>query len=242
MQIDIHQLTKTFNGYKAIDIDHFHTQPGEMIGVLGNNGAGKTTLFRLMLDLLKADTGAVEMTFSSQGINPAVSEDWKLYTGAFIDSSFLIDFLTPEEYFSFVARISGMAPDEARRRIEGFGAFMNGEIMGRHKLIRSFSAGNRQKIGIMAAMLNHPQLLILDEPFNFLDPSSQTLLERLLADYCRQTGATLLLSSHNVQHTIGASSRVVLLEKGRIIKNLPNHHGSAQAELERYFDSVAEGG
>ena len=242
MQIDIHALSKSFKGNKATDIDSLHVNDGEILGLVGNNGAGKTTLFRLMLDLLKADSGSVSFTFRQDGdhtqtVDPSTAEDWKQYTGAYIDDSFLIDFLTPEEYFDFIGKVCGISSDPMSERLASCAQFMGGEIMGKNKLIRDFSAGNKQKIGIVAAMLNHPQLLILDEPFNFLDPSSQNTLKRMLTTYNRQTGATILLSSHNLQHTVEISSRIVLLEHGIIIKDLPNNGGSADAELEEYFNN-----
>lgn len=244
MRIQLENLKKCFGDKTAVDIQNFTINDGEIIGLVGNNGAGKTTLFRLMLDLLKADEGNVKMFPNKQQaenedipseINPSVSEDWKMLTGAYIDNSFLIDFLTAEEYFEFIGKVSGLSKQQTEERLKDFEHFMNGEVLGQKKYIRDFSAGNKQKIGIIAAMLGRPQLLILDEPFNFLDPSSQHVLEQLLRSYCNETGATLLLSSHNLQHTIGVSSRIVLLEKGNIIKDLPNDNGNAEAELESYF-------
>ena len=234
----------------AVNIDSLHVNDGEIIGLVGNNGAGKTTMFRLMLDLLKADNGYVELTFCTnaneqmQGtgdaadtitVNPAKMEDWKRYTGAYIDDSFLIDFLLPEEYFEFIAKVCGIDNDTMRQRLDEMERFMGGEIMGKKKLIRDYSAGNKQKIGIVAAMLNHPQLLILDEPFNFLDPSSQNILKQMLTHYNQTTGATVLLSSHNLQHTVDVSSRIVLLEHGVVVKDLANSNGCADKELEHYF-------
>lgn len=250
MQITISQLKKAFNDNMAVNIDSLHVNDGEIIGLVGNNGAGKTTMFRLMLDLLKADNGYVDLTFctnaneQTQGtgdaadtitVDPAKMEDWKRYTGAYIDDSFLIDFLLPEEYFEFIAKVCGIDNDTMRQRLDEMERFMGGEIMGKKKLIRDYSAGNKQKIGIVAAMLNHPQLLILDEPFNFLDPSSQNILKHMLTHYNQTTGATVLLSSHNLQHTVDVSSRIVLLEHGVIVKDLANSNGCADKELEHYF-------
>ena len=243
MQIELKGLVKSFKDKTAVDIDSLHIADGEMVGLVGNNGAGKTTLFRLMLDLLKADNGYVELTFASDDanpsdtltVNPAMLEDWKQYTGAYIDSGFLIEFLTPEEYFDFIAKVSNISKEQLDTRLDKYAQFMGGEIMGQKKLIRDFSAGNKQKIGIVAALINQPQLLILDEPFNFLDPSSQNILKQLLTNYNNRHGATILLSSHNLQHTVEVSSRIVLLEHGKIIKDLPNTEGSADAELEDYF-------
>lgn len=230
--ITIQDLTKRFSDKVAVDIPSFIINDGDVLGLVGNNGAGKTTLFRLILDLIKADSGEV----STNGINPAASEEWKHDTGAFIDEGFLIDFLTPEEYFEFVGKVSGLSQEQTSERLADFERFMAGEIMGQKKLIRDYSAGNKQKIGIISALLHTPKTVILDEPFNFLDPSSQIVLKRLLTDYAQQHEATILISSHNLQHTVDISTRIALLEHGQIIRDLPNHEGSAEAELESYFE------
>ena len=230
--ITIQDLTKRFGDKVAVDIPSFIINDGDVLGLVGNNGAGKTTLFRLILDLIKADSGEV----STNGINPAASEEWKHDTGAFIDEGFLIDFLTPEEYFEFVGKVSGLSQEQTSERLADFERFMAGEIMGQKKLIRDYSAGNKQKIGIISALLHTPKTVILDEPFNFLDPSSQIVLKRLLTDYAQQHEATILISSHNLQHTVDISTRIALLEHGQIIRDLPNHEGSAEAELESDFE------
>jgi len=235
MKINIQNLKKTFGEKTAVDIAAFSSTSNEIIGIVGNNGAGKTTLFRLMLDLLKADDGTIEYDNDGAIIIPSQTEAWKDFTGAYIDDGFLIDFLTPEEYFQFLARINGISDQQLQDHLSRFEAMMNGEILGQNKLIRTFSAGNKQKIGIIAAMLHKPQLLILDEPFNFLDPTSQNLLKKLLEDYHNETAATILISSHNLQHTIDISTRVILLESGKIIKDLDNHDKKAEQELETYF-------
>ena len=253
MKIDITSLRKTFGEKVAVDIDEYHIGHGEMIGLVGNNGAGKTTLFRLMLDLLKADQGTVEFgipvssenenTSSSeteQKVNPAESEVWKDHTGAYVDDSFLIDFLTPEEYFDFIGKVCGMDKGEVDTHVKEFEHLMAGEIMDQKKLIRDFSAGNKQKIGIIAALLNRPSLVILDEPFNFLDPSSQNILKHVLTEYNRNTGATIIISSHNLSHTIDICPRITLLEHGHIVKDLSNIDHSAADELNQYFDQQAE--
>ncbi len=241
MEIKIHNLIKNFGDKTAVDIPDFFIRSGEILGLVGNNGAGKTTLFRLLLDLLKADEGWVNYVTGDAGetttINPAESEDWKPLTGAFIDDGFLIDFLTPEEYFEFVAKANNIDGKTLQQRLETLTALMGGEILEQKKYIRDFSAGNKQKIGIIGAMINQPQLLILDEPFNFLDPTSQNVLKHTLADYNKQTGATILISSHNLQYTIDISTRIALLEQGHIIKDLPNQQGSAAKELENYFNA-----
>ena len=229
--ISISNLKKQFGETCACDIPSFTINDGDILGLVGNNGAGKTTLFRLLLDLLKADEGTVWI----DSVNPAESEAWKQYVGAYIDQGFLIDFLTPEEYFAFLGKISGMKQAEVDERLGQFERFANGEIFGQKKLIRNLSAGNTMKVGIISALFRQPKTVILDEPFNFLDPTSQLLLKHLLHDYTANTGATILISSHNLQHTIDISTRIALLEHGQIIRDLPNTEGSANAELQEYF-------
>ena len=231
--ITISNLKKQFGETIASDIPSLQVNDGEILGLVGNNGAGKTTLFRMLLDLLKPDAGTVAL----DGINPAESEAWKDKTGAYIDDSFLIEFLTPEEYFAFLGKISGLSQEEVDNRLKHFERFASGEIFGQKKLIRNLSAGNKQKVGIIAALFYKPQLVILDEPFNFLDPSSQNILKHVLTDYNKETGATILISSHNLQHTIDISTRITLLEKGVVIKDLSNVEGSAKTELENYFET-----
>lgn len=239
MKIELHHLIKKFGEKTAVDIPELFLSSGGITGLAGNNGAGKTTLFRLLLDLVKRDSGDISLSFMTasgiQTIDPDKSEDWKSYTGAYIDDGFLIDFLMPEEYFEFIAKVDDIPQEILRQRLDQFSAFMNGEIMDQKKLLRDFSAGNKQKIGIIGAMLNTPQLLILDEPFNFLDPSSQYHLKQLLENYSRETKATILLSSHNLQHITEISDRILLMENGHILKDIPNDNGSANEELDDYF-------
>lgn len=241
MQISINNLKKVYDNKTVLNVEAFKINDGDLLGLVGNNGAGKTTLFRLIVDLIKADDGNVTLSYINKEsafttVNPADSEDWKSHTGAYIDEGFLIDFLTPEEYFQFVANVSDISADEVKQHLDKFEAFMGGEILGQKKLIRNLSAGNKHKIGIMAALMASPQLVILDEPFNFLDPSSQNILKHLLTEYNKETGATILLSSHNLAHTVDICTRIALLEHGVIINDLENHEGSATPLLEQYFD------
>lgn len=231
MTININNLRKNFGEKVAVDIDNYVINSGDMLGLVGNNGAGKSTLFRLILDLIKADSGTVCMDTT----NVAETEDWKDWTGAYIDDSFLIDYLTPDEYFHFIACLTGITDEALNEKLTKFEHFMAGEVAGQKKLIRNLSAGNKQKVGIVAAMLLEPKILILDEPFNFLDPTSQNAMKKLLVDYNQRTGATILVSSHNLTHTIDICPRIALLESGRIIRDIHNTDGSALQELEAYF-------
>lgn len=234
--ITIDKLKKNFGEKVAVDIEHYEINQGDMLGLVGNNGAGKTTLFRLMLDLLKADDGKVIIN----DIDVSQSEDWKSITGAFIDDGFLIDYLTPEEYFYFIGKMYGLKKEEVDERLVPFERFMSEEVIGHKKLIRNYSAGNKQKIGIISAMLHYPQLLILDEPFNFLDPSSQSIIKHLLKKYNEEHQATVIISSHNLNHTVDVCPRIALLEHGAIIRDIINEDNSAEKELEDYFNVEEE--
>ena len=234
--IIINKLKKNFGEKIAVDIEHYEINQGDMLGLVGNNGAGKTTLFRIMLDLLKADDGKVII----YDIDVSQSEDWKSITGAFIDDGFLIDYLTPEEYFYFIGKMYGLKKEEVDERLIPFERFMSGEVIGHKKLIRNYSAGNKQKIGIISAMLHYPQLLILDEPFNFLDPSSQSIIKHLLKKYNEEHQATVIISSHNLNHTVDVCPRIALLEHGVIIRDIINEDNSAEKELEDYFNVEEE--
>lgn len=231
--IQITSVKKQFGENIACDIPSFTINDGDILGLVGNNGAGKTTLFRMILDLLKPDKGEI----SINGINPTTSEAWKDETGAYIDEGFLIDFLTPEEYFSFLGKISGMGEKLVEERLKNFEKLAANELFGKNKLIRNLSAGNKQKVGIISALFNNPKTVILDEPFNFLDPSGQNILKNILIEYHHTTGATIIISSHNLSHTVDISTRIALLEHGHIIKDMPNAAGSAAQELKNYFNN-----
>ena len=103
----------------------------------------------------------------------AKSEDWKLYTGSFIDEGFLIDYLTPDEYFQFIASLHNMSAGDLEAALAGYEELFAGEIRGKKKYIRDLSKGNQKKVGIVGALLSNPDILILDEPFANLDPSTQ---------------------------------------------------------------------
>lgn len=232
MKININNIQKHFGEKLAVNIPDFTINENTILGLVGNNGAGKTTLFRLMLDLLKADSGNVRIG----DFITSETEKWKSYTGAYISSSFLIDYLTPEEYFSFIGKIEKISQADTDAQLEKFKEFMNGEILGQKKLIRNMSEGNKQKIGIISTMLHQPQIVILDEPFNFLDPSSQSILKHILKEYREQHEATIIISSHNINHTTDLCNEVALLENGEIIRHLTSATDNMQKELEEYFN------
>ena len=234
MEIKIQNLVKQYGKNTVLDIPELTIHSGELVGLVGNNGAGKTTLMRLILDLIEATEGYVETN------GDRVNEDstWKQFTGSFIDGRFLIDFYTPEEYFNFIASVYAIDKDTLNSRLAQYQSLMHDEILGTKKYLREFSEGNRQKIGIIGAMLINPKILILDEPFNYLDPSSQMLVAKLIRQMNQQLGTTVIISSHNLSFVSEISTRILLLEKGLVIKDLVNEEGSSAQELEEYFNTA----
>jgi len=214
--IHVSQLSKTYSGTTVLSIESLELQAGEIIGLVGNNGAGKTTFFSLLLDLIKPSTGYIE----NQGVRVNESETWKSTTAAFIDENFLIGYLTAEEYFEFIAGLRGVEKAELRDFIEVFKVFFNDEILGNKKYIRDYSKGNQKKIGIAAAFIGTPALVILDEPFANLDPRAQMQLQKLIKSFNSEHGVSLLVSSHDLLHVSEVSQRILILNKGELIKDV----------------------
>jgi ABC-2 type transport system ATP-binding protein len=223
-------LTKVYNGTKVLDLPEIRVEKGESFGLVGNNGAGKTTFFRLILDLIRPQSGLV----TSKERNVAGNEEWKAYTGSYLDRNFLIDYLTPEEYFEFNGKIHGLSAEDIDQFLESMKDFFSEEILGKKKFIRDLSRGNQQKIGVAAALMADPEVLILDEPFNSLDPSSQIRLKNMLNTLKKEKQVTMLISSHDINHVTEVCDRIAILEKGIIVKDLKTTEGTLK-ELQSYF-------
>jgi ABC-2 type transport system ATP-binding protein len=229
--LSIIDTVKSYNGNIVVNIPNLDIPTGEIIGLVGNNGAGKTTLFRLLLDLIRADKGEI----LSKEKNVAATEDWKKYTAAYLDEGFLINYLTPEEYFYFIGKLHQLSKADVDEFLQYFEAFFDGSILNSGKYIRDLSKGNQFKVGIAACLLQKPELLILDEPFANLDPSSQMRLIRMLKELPAQQRVTVLISSHDLNHVTEVCHRILLMEKGRIIKDIDTTADTLQ-ELESYFE------
>ena len=213
--ITVNNLLKTYNQKVAVSIQELKIGNG-ITGLVGNNGAGKTTLFRLFLDLIKADAGEV----LSNDKNVATNEDWKNYTASYIDEGFLIPYLTPEEYFYFAGKLHDLSRADVDEKLAGLVAFFDGSILKSGKYIRDLSKGNQFKVGIAACLLQNPDVLILDEPFANLDPSSQLRLIQMIKELNDKKPMTIIISSHDLNHITESCTRILLMEKGIIIKDL----------------------
>lgn len=227
--IEIQGLKKIYKNVTVVDIEQLSINNNESFGLVGNNGAGKTTLFRMMLDLVKATSG----TITIDGKNIQGNDEWKRYVGSYLDEGFLISYLTPDEYFRFVGKLHGYSADDLKSFQEKFEALFHGEISGTKKYIGDLSKGNLKKVGIAASFIGNPQVIMLDEPFENLDPTSQIRLKELLKAERNLRQVTYLISSHDLNHVTEICNRIVLLEKGKIIKDLRG--STTLAELEYYF-------
>ena len=229
--IKIRNITKTYSKETVLKIDYLDINSGQTFGLVGNNGAGKTTLFSLLLDLIKPTTGEV----LNNGINVRTSEDWKSFTSAFLDESFLVSYLMPEEYFYFVGELRNFSKKQVDEFLKQFEDLFNGEILGGKKFIRDLSKGNQKKVGIVAALIGDPEVIILDEPFANLDPTTQIRLKKIIKTLSQKVGVTVLVSSHDLKDVTEVSDRIVLLEKGLIIKDIKKTQKTLK-DLETYFN------
>ncbi|MGF1638175.1 MAG: ABC transporter ATP-binding protein [Cyclobacteriaceae bacterium] len=214
--IHVQNITKTYQGATVLHIDNLLISKGESVGLIGNNGAGKTTLFRTILDLIKPDSGFVALN----GIPVTKSEEWKRILGAYLDENFLISYLTPEEYFDFAGKLHGLSHDDVSAHLSKFEALFNNEVIGQQKYIRDLSKGNLKKVGIAAAFLGNPEIVLLDEPFENLDPSSQIKLSNLLIQERNMREVTYFISSHDLSHASKICQRIIIMEKGTIKHDL----------------------
>jgi ABC-2 type transport system ATP-binding protein len=224
------QLSKKYGSAEVLNINELEIPTGQSFGLVGNNGAGKTTYFNILLDLIRPTTGAIV----NHDIQVNTSEDWKAFTGSFIDESFLIGYLTAEEYFEFVGDLRGMNKADVTKFINQFDEFFNQEIIGKKKYLRDLSKGNQKKVGIVAAMMGIPQVVILDEPFANLDPTTQIRLKKIIKELTENREITVLISSHDLTHVTEVCERIVVLDKGKVVKDIVTSAETLQ-ELESYF-------
>jgi len=228
--ITFNNLKKSYSRSVVLEINSLEIPKGQAFGLVGNNGAGKTTLFSLLLDLIKPTKGKV----INNDIDVKESEDWKSFTSAFLDESFLISYLLPEEYFYFIGDLRGVSKREVDDFLNHFEDLFNGEILGGKKYIRDLSKGNQKKVGIIAALIGSPKIIILDEPFANLDPTTQIRLKKIIKKLAEEKETTVLVSSHDLQDVTEVSERIVLLEKGKIVRDIKTDSKTLK-ELEEYF-------
>ena len=228
--ITVSNLTKSYSGKKVLEIQSLDIPKGQSFGLVGNNGAGKTTFFSLLLDLIQPTTGHIK----NNNIQVDKSEDWKPFTSAFIDESFLIGYLTPEEYFYFIGDLRGQNKADVDALLSQFEDFFHGEILNQKKYLRDLSKGNQKKVGIVAALIGNPDVIVLDEPFANLDPTTQIRLKKIIKELAEKKGVTVLISSHDLLHVTDVCERIAVLDKGNLIKDIATSEATLK-ELEAHF-------
>lgn len=230
--ISVHNLTKSYKEVQVLNIENLEIPKGQSFGLVGNNGAGKTTFFSLLLDLIQPTSGHI----SSNDVLVHESEDWKPFTSSFIDESFLIGYLTAEEYFYFIGELRGQSKADVDALLAQFEDFFHDEILGKKKYLRDLSKGNQKKAGIVASLIGNPEVIILDEPFANLDPTTQIRLKQIIKDLANQKGVTVLVSSHDLLHVTDVCERIVVLEKGDVVKDIETNEATLK-ELEAHFSN-----
>ncbi|PKA98325.1 ABC-2 type transport system ATP-binding protein [Flavobacteriaceae bacterium MAR_2009_75] len=231
--ISVQNLTKNYSGQTVLNLESLEIPKGQSFGLVGNNGAGKTTFFSLLLDLIQPTTGHI----ISNEVRVDQSEAWKPFTSSFIDESFLIGYLTAEEYFYFVGELRGQNKADVDALLSTYEDFFHGEILGQKKYLRDLSKGNQKKAGIVASFIGNPEIVILDEPFANLDPTTQIRLKGIIKDLAAQQGVTVLVSSHDLIHVTEVCERIVVLNKGEIVKDIETSTKTLK-ELEEFFSGT----
>lgn len=228
--ITAQKLTKQYNGVTVLNIEYLDIPKGQSFGLVGNNGAGKTTFFSLLLDLIQPTTGGIK----NNKIEVDKSEAWKPFTSAFIDESFIIGYLTAEEYFYFIGDLRGQNKADVDALLEKHKEFFNNEILKSGKYLRDLSKGNMKKVGIIGALIGNPEVIILDEPFANLDPTTVNRLKKIIKELADDPNVTVLVSSHDLIHTVEVCSRIVALNKGEVVKDIQTSAETLK-ELEEFF-------
>ena len=229
--IQVTNLTKRYNlGATVLNMPNLEIPKGQSFGLVGNNGAGKTTFFSLLLDLIQPSSGHI----INNGVQVDASELWKPFTSAFIDESFLIGYLTAEEYFYFIGDLRGQNKADVDALLKKHEDFFNGEILNSKKYLRDLSKGNMKKVGIIATLIGNPEVIILDEPFANLDPTTVNRLKIIIKELAENPNVTVLVSSHDLVHTVEVCSRIVALHLGEVVKDIQTSPETLK-ELEAFF-------
>jgi ABC-2 type transport system ATP-binding protein len=234
--LEIRGLIIRYGSVLAVDGLTLSVRPGEIYGLLGSNGAGKSSTIKSVVGLVKPTEGSLRVT----GVDPAADAlTVKSRIGYVPEAALLYDALTPREFLEFVASIRRMDPTVLARRTQEFAdALQVGPDMDRP--LATLSNGTRQKVMIMAAFLHLPPLLILDEPFNNLDPRSVRIMKDLLLGYVRDGRRAALFSTHTVEVAQQLCHRMGILDRGKLtgegsLEELRARVGSPDATLEEVY-------
>lgn len=242
MSISVHNLTKTYGSQKAVDDISFNIDKAEIVGFLGPNGAGKSTTMKIITGYLQADEGNVEVCGIKVGENSAAT---KMKIGYLPESNALYYDMYVREYLEFIANLYSIAG--AKEKIE-VAITMTGLTPEANKKTGQLSKGYKQRVGLAAALIHDPEVLILDEPTSGLDPNQIVEIRELIKKLGQNK--TVLFSSHILQEVEAICDRVIIINKGKIVADSKLddiRHNKHQNELrlklkevvnEEIFDSI----
>ena len=186
--------------------------PGQVVGYLGPNGAGKTTTLKIVIGLVKADAGRAHVLGE-----PTHSPAWRQRVGYLPEHPYFYDYLTADEYLDYVARLFGLSSAEGTRRkralLERVGLASESGLP-----MRSYSKGMMQRLGLAQALINDPELVILDEPMSGLDPLGRRLVRDLILDL-KQDGKTIFFSTHVLPDAEALCDSITLIDRGRLVEH-----------------------
>lgn len=217
-------MTKNFGSIRALDGVSFSVERGEVLGLLGPNGSGKSTLMKIIVGILKPDTGNIQVLGTDVGTD---SITVKKTVGYVPESPRLYEFLSGTEYLDFIADIHGLDPNTKHERVSEFLKAL--DLEGReNELINGYSQGMKQKLAIIAGLLHRPQLLVLDEPLNSLDPRTARIVKDLIHKL-RNDGVPTIFSTHVLDIADAICDRVVIMSSGRVLEEGPTKDLKAKA-------------
>lgn len=207
--IQVNHLSKQYKELKAVDDISFTVNQGDVYGFLGQNGAGKSTTIRMLLTLIEPTTGSIELF--GMDLKKHRKEILR-QVGAVIERPDLYKYLTAYENLSQFARISGakVSRQKLMEQLEQVGLQERA-----HSKVKTFSQGMKQRLGIAVALIHDPQLIILDEPTNGLDPQGITDVRHLILQLSKQHGKTVLVSSHLLYEIEMTANRMIIIDKGK---------------------------
>lgn len=209
--IDVHQLEKSFGNYKAVNGVSFTVNRGDIYGFLGPNGAGKSTTLRMLVSLIKPDAGSIQIFSKNLA---AHRSDIMRRTGVLIERPDFYKYLNAVQNLRVISNSGGLRVSEKQMAevIDLVG--LTGQ---EHKKVKTYSQGMKQRLGIAQALLHHPELLILDEPSNGLDPQGIREMRELIVNLNKERGMTILLSSHLLYEIELMANRMLIINKGKVV-------------------------
>jgi ABC-2 type transport system ATP-binding protein len=211
--IETNGLSKSYGSVQAVDAVHLRVKPGEIYGFLGLNGAGKTTTIRVLLGMIRPEAGSVKVL--GQTVGPHGRGPWKR-VGHLVESPAAYPELTVRENLEIARRLHGITDKGAVSRIiERLSITQHAD-----RKAGTLSSGNSQRLGLARALLHEPDLLILDEPANGLDPAGVVEIRELLENLVRDRGVTVFMSSHILTEVDRLATRIGIIHKGWLIEEL----------------------